>query len=862
MRRMMVVASVLLAIQALAYEGPKDNPEDQIRYFGLFPRVYYPELLEAGFNLFGYLQETPNDPRGAEWDQIEMEMLDRLQADGVEYIIRCDFNRQVAKKHPRIAKNGLPVPKRLSQNLDTTDPAYRAEAIALALKKLEQYQRHPAIAGLTPSGEIRDDSLPSFTPVFSNAWSQASGGKAVPPEVEGRIAPHYLTLADFPKSRVVPDDYPLLKFYEWFWRKGDGWNDYQDEMCAAFAKTLGAGQYTGYSPAVRCPPLWRADSGSCEYQGQWTYANPLPYSIAYVVAEQQEMAKGRPGTKIISDVQGICYRSRMAPKNVTVTNPPSWLAERPNAQYVTVPADLAVEAFWSLFARRLDGIGTYGWRSLFDSSVTGIAKTKVDYQFTDPTAWPAIKELFKTVAVPLGPLFRAVPERTPRVAILESHASTILAGRGSWGWSGEIYHTGILATKANLMPSALYEEDIVSNGIPDSVKVILAPTCDVLTESVFRELKRFQARGGMIVADRFLVPGIRPDALLPDFNMHGTPRAEKLAKDIQRAADELNAMIAPVYAPYVTSETKDLIFHVRSSGSADYLFAINDKRRAGTNVGQWGLCREIGCPNSGTIRIARAAGAVYDLVRHQPVPFRSSNGVTEIDVSYTTSDGRLYLVTAAPLRPLQVSREDGRTIVRSPDDEVMIPIALKIPGRKNPLYGVVRNGRWVREGLPAGVQVVNLADGSLAVEGRGIVRSEKIEQTYANWVERGIDPLNPTGRRQLRPFKIALSRDPANDHEIIRVKSQKLSVPEFTLPAAGDLSAVELWLSPFKSFSLSVNGEFVGDYEALMNPALSDVHVDITPYVRWDAKNTFELVGSDGKPFIPWCSLELLRVGH
>ena len=31
-------------------------------------------------------------------------------------------------------------------------------------------------------------------------------------------------------------------------------------------------------------------------------------------------------------------------------------------------------------------------------------------------------------AAPLGPLFKAIPERTPEVAILESYASAILSG--------------------------------------------------------------------------------------------------------------------------------------------------------------------------------------------------------------------------------------------------------------------------------------------------------------------------------------------------------------------------------------------------------------------------------------------------
>ena len=40
--------------------------------------------------------------------------------------------------------------------------------------------------------------------------------------VAGCVA--YYFFEGFPKSRVIPDDHPLLRYYQWYWKYGDGWN--------------------------------------------------------------------------------------------------------------------------------------------------------------------------------------------------------------------------------------------------------------------------------------------------------------------------------------------------------------------------------------------------------------------------------------------------------------------------------------------------------------------------------------------------------------------------------------------------------------------------------------------------------------
>ncbi len=832
--------------------------------FSLFPSHHYADLNGMGINAFFGLQMFGAFDGKTKSEQLasQQDVLDRILADGNDFLPRLNiaWNKELMAKYPRIGKDGQSVKK--GNYLDASNPEVRAELKRLARTTFEDIGHHPAVSGVHVCSEVRDHSRVSFTLHTSNAWAKASGGRPLPEGAEERVGPHFRTIPNFPKGRVVPDDYPLLAFYRWFWREGDGWvnhfNDMVDETHASFGKE----SLTFYAPAVRCPPLWRADAGKVNIQGHWTYANPLPYAINYVISEQQEMLKGSPGTLLITDVQGISYRSRTAPKGAKVANEPDWVKERPNALYITTPPDMAVEAFWWAFARRTDGIGLYGWRALFDAVPAGIAATASNYQYTNPKTFPRIADLFRKVAVPLGPLFRAVPERPPEVAILESSAATFLARRGSWGWDDAIFLTGMIATKANLMPTALYDDDIKANGIPDTVQVLLMPHCDVLTETTYSAVKQFQKRGGIVLGDKFLVPGIKPDAYIDGFGRQfygGTGR--DIAWAVAHVANKMVKAITPRYLRYATSDEPDILLHVRTFGSADYLFAINDKRQAGDYIGQYGLCLEDGMPNRGTVTVNRAAGVVYDLLAHSTVPFKSENGKTEIPVEYATSDGRLFLIARAPLSPLSANRVGEDLVITTPDRDVMIPIVMESLGRK-PYYGVVKDGFWRKADAPADATVRSLADGSVAQPLKS-ARNPEIDSRYSDWVKEGKDPLVPADRPVAKIRKVPLSQDPSNDHDIIRMKSFPLSDTPFDLPPKGNCAAVEAWLGvPDSDFTLTVNGQDAGSYERILNPQDVKVRFDLTPFVKWGGKNVMKFSTPSGGIWLPKNgTIEVLELG-
>ena len=72
----------------------------------------------------------------------------------------------------------------------------------------------------------------------------------------GKSGIHYEDIAGFPASRVVPDDDPLLQFYRWFWREGDGWNGLHSAVNNGLKSTGRPGLWTFFDPVVRVPPRW------------------------------------------------------------------------------------------------------------------------------------------------------------------------------------------------------------------------------------------------------------------------------------------------------------------------------------------------------------------------------------------------------------------------------------------------------------------------------------------------------------------------------------------------------------------------------------------------------------------------------
>ena len=701
--------------------GPTANPDDQFRFFWYLGEERYEECRDAGLNMLinachysGWWALSADKRREYDAQGGRRDFIRRMAADGVDHMEKVTISAAAAlrRKYPQRNRDG----SANLRSIDLADPEFKALAEELVAEAAEYLKGVPGVVAVQPSSEVRDGSKPSFSEHY-RAKCRRELGRDMPEWITGsRLSRD--ALADLPVDGVVDEAYWPLRYLTWFWRRGDGWNEFQDWCAEVFRKKLGKNVFYMYDPIVRTPPLW--DSGGGATAGdQWFYACPAPFGISFVVSEELAMARGTPGRMTFAMPSALLNREWACPKSAKLASPPAWCAKAdPKARYVTMPADLIREAIWTLFSRRIDGIGLYPWYAMFPEANGG-------RRCNDPEAFEAARDAFQRVGVKLGPLLRAVPERAPEVAFLESHASCLLADAGTMGW-GDAY--GDMAVAANLAPYVVYDEEIARDGVPPTVKVLMMTRTPLLTKGAFKAVREFQRRGGTVAASASCAPAILPDVAIPEYPMGRADRIRNAAKDgpmLKAAARSLKESFAHAAKPHADSDNPDIVVHARMYRNADYVFAVNDRREFGDYVGPWRKLEEKGAPNSGVVKVRRAAGAVYDLEKHAPAQFKVVGGTTEIPVSYTTTDGRIFLLAPRPLGALSVSvAKDGEVVVTSPDKDVMIPIEVVCDGEK-PRYGVVENGVWKRPyRAGANLRVRNLADGRLVAAGvsKGVAR--------------------------------------------------------------------------------------------------------------------------------------------
>ena len=500
------------------------------------------------------------------------------------------------------------------------------------------YGDFPAFQAALINTEVRDSSQVCFHD-HDRAACRAATGSDIPEAVDNKNGVRYGEIPGFPEDRVIPDDDPLLAFYRWFWKKGDGWNAMHSAVHEGLQAAGRDDFWTFFDPAVRVPAVW-GSGGQVDYLSHWTYSYPDPPRIGLATDELFAMAEGGPaGQDVMKMTQIIWYRSQTAPPDTStnIAAQSAWEDYDPDAAYITIaPAHLR-EAFWCKIARPVKGIMYHGWQSLVPTE-GGSA-----YRYTHPETQRALKELTETVVKPLGPTLLQVPAAPADVAFLESFTSEMFAGRGTYGWggswAGDAYH---VLRYANLQPEIVFEEHIQQHGL-DPYRVLVLADCDVLPRSVAGAILAFQQRGGIVIGDERLCPAITPDIRLDLYTR--TKKADEDKAALQARAATLREQLAGRYAPAITASNPDVLLYRRRAGSADYLFAINDAREFGTYVGGHRLVMENGLPAVTQLTLAPPNTHVYDLVEGREVA--ADNG--ELALQLEPAGGRLLLALPQPI---------------------------------------------------------------------------------------------------------------------------------------------------------------------------------------------------------------------
>ena len=531
------------------------------------------------------------------------------------------------------------------ENICATFPEAKTFAYNVGASIARTFGGHPALQMSLVHSEIRDGTSLCFHDHDREACKKATGND-IPRRAVGKGGVRYSVLPTFPTDRIVPDDDRLLTFYKWFWREGDGWNGLHSDVHRGLKSTGRSDLCTFFDPAVRVPSVW-GSGGKVDVVSQWTYSYPDPIKIGQATDELFAMAAGQPGQQVMKMTQIIWYRSGTAPKlPEDEAQYAPWEKEIPDARFVTISPDHMREAFWSKISRPIRGIMYHGWGSLVKSDHGG-------YRFTNPETRGVLTELVRDVVRPLGPTLLQVPDRPSDVAVLASFASQMYASRGTRGWSGSWEaDMHLILQWAHLQPEIVFDETVLRDGL-DKFRVLVMPSCDVLTASVAAKVRAFQERGGLIVSDEHLAPGITPDIMIETIRRKDPADQAKVA--LQAKAAALRADLDAFYARYGDASDQDTVIRFRRYASTDYLFALNDKRTFGTYVGHHGKVMEKGLPNAAEISVRRPSGHVYDLLAHQEVRVKRAGDKLTFNAAFEPGSGKVFMITERPVEELSVT---------------------------------------------------------------------------------------------------------------------------------------------------------------------------------------------------------------
>ncbi len=538
------------------------------------------------------------------------------------------------------------------------------------------YGDHPAFGSALLHTEVRGESQVSFHPEDIEAYRKATGSEP-PAEVTINNGVGWQKLANFPTNRVIADDDPILKYLQWFWKTGDGWNSLNTKLHEGLRQNVSNRNFwTFHDPAVRVPSI-SGSGGKADVLAHWTYSYPDPVRIGLCTDELFEMARVNGHDQdVMKMTQLIWYRSQTAPKTASSEADKSpWVDQDPDADYISIAPMHLREAFWWKISRPIKGIMYHGWQSLLETESPGA------YRYTNPNTKRELQRLIHDVVEPLGPSLVQIPDAESDVVFLESFTSPMFARRGTYGWNhtwaGDMYH---ILMYAQLQPRVLYEESLLAGGLKDA-KILVMADCDVLTESAVKVIQRFQMAGGLILGDAEVCPAIKPDFVIPRISR--SKQADKDRELLHQSAKTLRAWLDSRYARAVDSSNPDVVTRKRRSGTTDYVFAVNDRREFGTYVGSYGLVMEDGQPSETTIRINSQSSYVYDLTSSREVPFDAFNETMLVPLKLGPCDGRILMITERPIREVRIDAQE------TADNKDSITIAVAVTDGSQPINAVV-----------------------------------------------------------------------------------------------------------------------------------------------------------------------------
>lgn len=501
------------------------------------------------------------------------------------------------------------------------------------------------------------------------------------------------------QNGVIDDNHPLLRFYRWYYLRGEGWNVLDREMGEA-VRQVAPQILTIHDPAERNPFMRDRNDGLNPWD--WTYTTPNALCLAYKIEELLAMSKP-PHQAVTNYTQVLWKATTVSPYDecpsaaiirlglLFSTSRPVWAAGHWNTEWMRAPENR--------------------------------------------DRWQAVKELSDNFWRPLGPVLTNLDNGPRReVAFLVSHTNELFGPklRGMWT-KFYAYAAWYEAFQRASVPADIMYEESVSEGKLAGYKYLFIPLGEVISRSAYDQIVKFAQRGGVVIADKNLgysVPGahiLKADMnhmIWPNWGYNAVksgkgPNAEECVRRMWAATDEVSALIAPARAKLPLAEDKWLVINPRSAEGLTYVFAVNDKRSAGDQVGQYGVELEQGEPLTAAIT-APAAGvaAVYDLEAHCRVATTRVGDRLRWVADYRPASAKVFALLPQAIADLQVrvtpvvrKGEAFDLALRLLDPagkpvRGVLPLRVTIRDGQGALseysdYFAARNGAWRKQGFVA-----------------------------------------------------------------------------------------------------------------------------------------------------------------
>jgi len=515
--------------------------------------------------------------------------------------------------------------------------------------------------------------------------------------------------ATYLRPGVIADDARLYRYQRYVFQEGNG---------LAYANRRTAEDIKRRRPDVLAltDPYRAVAYGNLfpglDLVGTWTYTNNDPKLMLYIET-MRALTRGT-AQQPLQTVTLLNYPGTLAPRAVTGdSSTRQWFAENPqHAGWVLMGPDRCKEVSWIILSRAPKILGYY-----FSSACDPQKYGKPEDQFRVPHATSdAIKELSDRVFQPYGGMLTRLDVARRRLAVLSSQASRLHGSGHTAGYPNEqIYGLYSLLAMNHLDGDVLFDEHVATGALKD-YQVLFMPYCEAITETMFAEIRRFQERGGLVVADPFLGADL-PGALKVDFDLsyrkkvnadaiasgamfaawddHLNPKTAALAEakgvtaeDDQRImesyARRLAGQLAGKVTPAVALDTPKALVNVLEKHGVTYLVLVNDNRTYDERTGQYKAIMEKLLPQTVTVTLREWTGPLfaYDLLERKPLPAEKRSDGLSLKAELGTLGGTilaLYPVQPSALHiavPEAVNRGDKAVLTVS----LLDPAGGALPG--------------------------------------------------------------------------------------------------------------------------------------------------------------------------------------